>query len=362
MENKPAEKPRLKRCTIAAWLTLCVIFAFLPELVGITFPIQSLFYLVLGWFPFLKRVIPLMTISVSGLVTALLLFILMVIVIQLLGVMIIRRLQSHNATISQKRWQVRWTFALIVLVVISFTGGFAVVGVAHQTSWFLTDDDPLISRNRSRISKRSQSKNNLKQIGLAMYQYHETFGQLPSGGSFSQSGQPQHSWASQLLPYLDQASLYNAIDFNQPWNSETNRKHFETRLQILEIPGMRYRFDNGKNDEQNAKGYQPAHYAANNQLCSINSNMTFDQISDGTANTILAGEIKSNIKPWGDPLNFRDPGLGINQSRRGFGGPFTGGAHFLFSDGSVRFVSEKIDPAVLKALSTPNGGETIGEF
>ncbi len=67
---------------------------------------------------------------------------------------------------------------------------------------------------------------------------------------------------------------------------------------------------------------------------------------------ILAGNLR----------NFRDPALGINQNRRGFGSPFTGGANFLLGDGSARFLSDKIDPKVLKALSTPNGREPLREF
>lgn len=362
MENEPVEKPKKKRSLFKYLLAICLILALIIVEAGFFFPIQSLFYLILGWFPFLKRVIPQMTVSVSGLLSALLLFVLMVVVLQLIGAYLVRCWQNTDTTTVPKKWRMLWTFTLIVLVVISFAGGFAVVGVAYQTSWFVTDDDALIYKSGYGPARRSQSKNHLKQIGLAMYNYHDTFDQLPSGGTFSKAGQPQHSWVSQILPYLDQASLYNEIDFNHPWNSEANRKIFETRLQILENPGLKILFDNGKNNEQNTKGYQPSHYAANRQLLFVNSNMNMKQISDGTANTILAGEIKSNIKPWGDPLNFRDPGMGINQNRRGFGGPFTGGAHFLFSDGSVRFISEEIEPAVLKGISSPNGGETVGEF
>lgn len=362
MENEAEEPPKQKKYTIVGWLTLCVIFALVLGCAGILFPLQSLYYLSLGWFPFLKRVIPQMTVSVSGLVSALVLLILMAVVIQLLGAFIVRRLQSHNTTVSPKHWQTRWTFALIVIVGISFTGGFAVVGIAHQTSWLVTSDDALIYKSGFGAARRSTSKNNLKQIGLAMHNYHETFNQLPNGGIFSQSGQPLHSWTSQLLPYLDHTALYNEIDFKQSWDAETNRKVFETKIPTLENPGMKFLFDNGKANEQNSKGYQPAHYAANSLVLNANSNMNFKEISDGTSNTILAGEIQSKIKPWGDPRNFRAPALGINQSRHGFGSPFTGGAHFLIGDGSVRFISENIDPEVLKALSTPAGGETVGEF
>jgi prepilin-type processing-associated H-X9-DG protein len=83
------------------------------------------------------------------------------------------------------------------------------------------------------------------------------------------------------------------------------------------------------------------------------------EVTDGESNTLMAGEVKSRFKPWGDPTNWRDPSLGINRSPDGFGGPFEGGASFLFVDGSVRFIKNTIDPSVLKALSTPQGGERV---
>jgi prepilin-type processing-associated H-X9-DG protein len=61
-------------------------------------------------------------------------------------------------------------------------------------------------------------------------------------------------------------------------------------------------------------------------------------------------------------VNWRDANLGINRSPEGFGAPWTGGAHFLMADGSARFVSENIDPKLLEAIATPDGGETVGEF
>ena len=67
------------------------------------------------------------------------------------------------------------------------------------------------------------------------------------------------------------------------------------------------------------------------------------------------------IFPWGDPANRRDVTLGINAELNGFGGPYNNGAFMLFDDGRVKHISEKIDPEILKALSTPAGGEVISQ-
>lgn len=102
-----------------------------------------------------------------------------------------------------------------------------------------------------------------------------------------------------------------------------------------------------------------SHYAGNARILGPHPGLKYAAITDGASQTFVAGEAQRNYKPWGSPLNWRDARLGINRSPDGFGGPWTGGAHLLLADGSVRFVSEKIDPKVLNALETPNGGETI---
>ncbi|HEV3437698.1 MAG TPA: hypothetical protein VG122_10085, partial [Gemmata sp.] len=66
----------------------------------------------------------------------------------------------------------------------------------------------------------------------------------------------------------------------------------------------------------------------------------------GTANTILAGEVSSNFRAWGDPLNARDPRLGGSGHPNGFGGPNGKPALFAMLDGSVR----SLDPKELAEL------------
>lgn len=115
----------------------------------------------------------------------------------------------------------------------------------------------------------------------------------------------------------------------------------------------------GINRKRDAAGYALSHYAANARMLGGSELRTMQSVKDGTSNTIMAGEVVSNFKPWGDPTNWRDVDLGINRSWFGFGSPSPGGASFLFVDGSVHFLKNTIDAQVLKALSTPDGGETI---
>ena len=350
--------------TVISIIVLCV-FAFS---LGIMFPFIVGFHLLAGWILYVRRVLPTLTISVGQTFWFLIFLLLFTVVLHRALKKIYRWKQESLITLAEQSavapWQKRWTFTLVTLFLMLALSGISVTSMTHQGWWMATGKDQiLVYHTGSRAAaRRSTSKNNLKQIGLAMHGYHDSFRQLPAGGTFDSTGQPHHGWVAQLLPYLDQGPLLQQIDFNQPWNAEVNRKPFQTRINMIYNPGIVSDYDTGKSSKEAFQGYQPAHYAANSQMFSVNTKNNFRQIKDGSSNTIFAGKIKANIKPWGDPRNFRDPGLGINRSARGFGSPFVGGANFLMGDGSVRFLSEDIDPAVLKALSTPNGGEPVGEY
>lgn len=97
-------------------------------------------------------------------------------------------------------------------------------------------------------------------------------------------------------------------------------------------------------------------------MFSANRFLQHDDVKDGHAQTIFAGEVVGDYLPWGHPRNWRDPADGINQGSHTFGSPERDWCFMLMGDGSVRKVNESIDRNVLKALSTPNGGEDVGDF
>jgi prepilin-type processing-associated H-X9-DG protein len=96
------------------------------------------------------------------------------------------------------------------------------------------------------------------------------------------------------------------------------------------------------------------------ELHETQQTLNFSAVTDGASNTILIGTVAQRFKPWGHPVNVRDPSRGINKSPDGFGGPASwNGAMFSFCDGHTAFMSNKIDPRVLEQLATPAGGETL---
>jgi hypothetical protein len=64
--------------------------------------------------------------------------------------------------------------------------------------------------------------------------------------------------------------------------------------------------------------------------------------------------VNEGFRAWGDPVNWRDPAVGIGHSPETFGGAAESGVHFVMADGSVKFASANTDPHVLKSLATPN--------
>lgn len=177
---------------------------------------------------------------------------------------------------------------------------------------------------------------------------------FPPGAIFNEQGQGFHSWQTGLLPYLDASPIYSKINFRVPWDDPVNVPHFQKE----------YRAYCRASDEpkRNAEGWGISHWAANERVIFPNSSVRVRDITDGTANTIAAGEVFGNFSPWGRPGNWRDPAQGINKGPNSFGNPNFSNGQFLLLDGSVRTISENIDSETLRRLADPKDGQPVGEF
>lgn len=84
--------------------------------------------------------------------------------------------------------------------------------------------------------RRNQSSNNLKYLGIALHNYHDTYGSLPPAVVTDSKGRPLYSWRVLLLPFIEQKGLYDQFDLSEPWDSETNRPLAEYVPSLLESP------------------------------------------------------------------------------------------------------------------------------
>ena len=234
------------------------------------------------------------------------------------------------------------------VLVLAILGGCALLVVPCLIALLL----PAVQQARE-AARMAQCRNNLKQIGLAMHNYHETYRAFPPAFTVDEQGRPLHSWRVLLLPYLDQQHLANQIDTTQPWDSPTNARFHSQMPPVFACPSSA----------------QPStsvtHYVGvvgpNNCILSTGEPTKMGSIMDGLSNTIMVGETQTAVS-WMEPRDLPIESLGPFGAPSGFTGPHIGNAaHVLIGDGSVRRIGRETSVSP-QALSTINGGETITDY
>jgi prepilin-type N-terminal cleavage/methylation domain-containing protein len=307
----------------------------------------------------------------------------------------------------------RWTkngFTLIELLVV-------IAIIAILIALLL----PAVQQARE-AARRTQCKNNLKQIGLALHNYHDTFGKFPPSEvhtrafldeSNSDWGDSTGKWQLFLLPYIEQANIYSKIDFTKRYDDASapgnldalsqvytaylcpsnpvNLKN-EGRFQIMHYfavwgsqdpPGGRARMKWAIGDASNIGGRGIMYY---------NSDTDMGDITDGTSNTLAIGEVRgyqprcrnamTDIVDWRGmrweiststllPINAIEARTDCAAGQAGtcsgcrwenMASFHVGGTQALLADGAVRFLSENIDATTFRNLGAIGDGAVIGEF
>jgi prepilin-type N-terminal cleavage/methylation domain-containing protein len=193
---------------------------------------------------------------------------------------------------------------------------------------------PAVQRVRE-AAARAKCLNNLKQIGLAVHNYHDTLGELPSGGFYPQ-GVTSVSWSvhARLLPYLEQANLQNLINFNLPYNVQPQVT--SQRVAIYLCPSE-------INDKPRLDGsltHYPMSYGANmgtwlvlnpfngmggDGALPVNTRVRITDITDGTSNTLGFSEVKAYtpyLRDGGAPNAVNSPPPASPAIVVAFGGEF----------------------------------------
>jgi prepilin-type processing-associated H-X9-DG protein len=252
-----------------------------------------------------------------------------------------------------------------------------------------------VQRVRAAAAKTTCA-NNLRQIGLALHQYHDTVKTLPPGISSHDETDPMPflGWSARILPYLEQqarwdqavAAYQQTTDFRKPPHpgtdvlpvflcpSDGRTTHPGTGMALTSYLGV--------------EGLNPV---LQDGVLFLDSSVRLTEVADGTASTLLVGERPPNAAlnygwwyaGWGQGKDgCLDLTLGVRTKNHSlydaacpfgpfaftarrtddpchhfqFWSPHTGGAHFVFCDGSVRFLAYSADP-LLPALASRHGNE-----
>lgn len=255
--------------------------------------------------------------------------------------------------------------------------------------------------------RKTQCRNNMHQIGIALQNYHASHGVFPSS-VVGTSANPAlnellHTWMTMILPYEDHAPLYNGYNFSVRYNNPSNTT---VGGQVVE----QYLCPSAPVTDWVVAGFGINHYGASggtdtqvfDGIMFPISSIGIRDILDGTSQTFAAGEIVHDILGWARGADTTGSGgggggggggcnngfargvvrwwkccaacakPGVNpdlttcqnscERRFQFSSMHEGGLHFAFADGHVQFLSENIDVTLLRAMTTRSGQETMDHF
>jgi prepilin-type N-terminal cleavage/methylation domain-containing protein len=250
---------------------------------------------------------------------------------------------------------------------------------------------PAVQASRE-AARRTQCRNNLHQIGIALHNYHTNHQCFPPGWLTSRVGNYVYpgysSWLMAILPEIEQGTLFNSLNMVQPAWALPNTSLVQHRLELYLCPSDptntgQFQFNWLGNDltlaYSNYVGnlgrdfildyYDYGPLGQPDGVLYRRSNIAAKNITDGTSMTLLAGE-RVNDDPLCRPMwafgatsvVTADSSHGISEGEHeyfwGFSSHHPQGAHFVMCDGSAGFINRKIDLNVFMNLSTRNGAET----
>ncbi|WP_417382732.1 DUF1559 domain-containing protein [Gimesia sp.] len=284
---------------------------------------------------------------------------------------------------------------------------------------------PAVQQARE-AARRSTCKNSLKQIGLALHNYHDTHRTFPPmhienirNTTYDPAGGENYlAWSAMILPFLDQATVYNKINMNEPWRTPTGTVAQLSLVKTV-IPVFNCPSDPMEGLNTNIGSWGKSNYPALFSPCNIKPGNTagscytgafnyhninrLKNFTDGASNVIMVGERTTEdrgsgaiwigaqgyvhssagnvanwpyhaalVRTWQGATATPDPstiylinGINNNDGLRyawSLSSSHAGGCHFLLGDGSVRFISENINGDTLVYLAAINDKNVIGEF
>jgi len=252
---------------------------------------------------------------------------------------------------------------------------------------------PAVQQARE-AARRTQCKNQLKQLGLAFHNYHDIYRVLADGGNDSGSGWPcsaccsannrgEWNWMYQILPQIEQASLMDVAN---------NNTVYATPVNLYFCPSRRRPAVYGSSAKSDYAGNAgDGHTAYNGAIIRRSCKQSIDlaMFLDGTSNTLLIGEKQTNVMNFGSSGGDNEPwvnsGWDQDEVRWGgaastpqhdsqhptepptfwssrFGSSHDGAFNGVMVDGSVRSISYNVDAETFRRVCVRNDRQPVGEF
>jgi hypothetical protein len=232
--------------------------------------------------------------------------------------------------------------------------GAALHGAFHVPGELAMNAFPGLFRASVQLSRgvgdRGTSANNLRQVALAMHNYHDIHGSFPAAATYSKDGKPLLSWRVAILPFIEQENLYQQFKLDEPWDSTHNKALLKQMPRTYNVSA------DGAAGKAYATHYQV--FAGKGSAFDGKRGRRIGEITDGTSNTIMVIEGAEPV-PWTKPEDLPfDPKKPLPK----VGGLFPNGFNAAMCDASVRFIKNTIKESKLRALVTRNGGEVIGDI
>jgi prepilin-type processing-associated H-X9-DG protein len=240
------------------------------------------------------------------------------------------------------------TILIVVVMGVMLVGLLVCGGVAL---W-------LPARSVSRQApQRSQCSNNLRQIALALHNYHDVYKCLPPAVITDKDGRPMRSWRVAILPFMERKDLFDRYDFNEPWDGPKNRA-------LVGIPIPVYQCPSAMNPTPTETNY--VMIVGKGTIGGLpNEKVGFQHVTDGTSNTIAVVEVVGTGIHWMEPrdLSIDELSMMLNDgSGKGPSSRHPGGVNVALADGSTPFLPQSISPETLRRLVLRNDGQPVPQF
>jgi type II secretory pathway pseudopilin PulG len=201
-------------------------------------------------------------------------------------------------------------------------------------------------RSAREPARRNACKNNLKQIALALRLYEEVNGTLPPAYTVDADGNRLHSWRTLILPYMEQAQLFESIDLTKPWDDPANAKARDEVVDVYTCPSATH--------EEALTTYLGVFGPA----CVFSGSLPrkLSEVTDDISATIMVIEVKADpAVHWMSPQDINEDEVleAFAESRTNH--PSVIQAAFV--DGSAHALTVSLDEDIVRAMLTISGGE-----